>query len=114
RLPIRIRRLCRHGPVARRLSRRFRLSPALRGRHRTREYHGHVTFRPCLATAHRSPFWQRYVVSIMIHGAEIRELRAELGRRGLFEPRAVFTSIKLLSMLTVLAALTAAVILLPL
>ncbi len=50
---------------------------------------------------------------MMMHGAEIRELRTELESRGLFEPRAVFTTIKLLSMLTALAVLVAAVILLP-
>jgi fatty acid desaturase len=49
----------------------------------------------------------------MASHTEIRDLRAELESRGLFEPRAVFTSIKLLSMLAALAALTAAVILLP-
>lgn len=37
----------------------------------------------------------------------------ELGSRGLFEPRAVFTSIKLLSMLAAFAACTTAVVLLP-
>lgn len=50
---------------------------------------------------------------MMIQGAEIHELRAELESRGLFEPRAVLTAIKLLGLLTAFAALTAAVILLP-
>jgi fatty acid desaturase len=58
-------------------------------------------------------FCQRYVVFMMLHGAEINELRTELRSRGLFEPRAVSTSIKLLSMLAAFAALSAAVILLP-
>jgi fatty acid desaturase len=49
----------------------------------------------------------------MLSHAEIRELRTELRSRGLFEPRAMSTSIKLLSMLATFAALTAAVILLP-
>lgn len=49
----------------------------------------------------------------MASHTEIRELRTDLRSRGLFEPRVVFTSIKLLSMLAAVAALTAAVILLP-
>ena len=49
----------------------------------------------------------------MPHYAEIRDLRTELESRGLFEPRAVFTSIKLLSMLMALVALVTAVIVLP-
>jgi fatty acid desaturase len=50
---------------------------------------------------------------MMIHGANIRELRTELERRGMFEPRAALTSIKLLSISSALAALLVAVILLP-
>lgn len=49
----------------------------------------------------------------MASHTEIHDLRRELTSRGLFEPRPVFTSIKLVSMLAAFAALTAAVILLP-
>lgn len=49
----------------------------------------------------------------MMSSAAIRELRTELERRGLFEPRASSTALKICSMWAALAALSAAVILLP-